>query len=152
MAGRAYLQGRLAVGHSRRALGSDNHRHVEAVAGEGDGGPSHAEGLRHGVPGFLTEDGVYQLDDLLLCSGQRRYAQSEDWHLMTLLLIWLHMLPCWPGDYLFQGRLHVHVVGQGIGGHHKVGSCLESLLELQVKAPQIVQTSSQVLNERIQDN
>ena len=56
------------------------------------------------------------------------------------------------GWYLFQGRLHVQVVGQAVSGHYKVGSGLEPLLELQVKAPQIVQTSRQILKEREQEN
>ena len=44
------------------------------------------------------------------------------------------------------------MVGQAVSGHHKVGSGLEPLLELQVKAPQIVQTSRQILKEREQEN
>lgn len=61
-----YLQGWLAVGHCGRALSTDNDRHMEAVAGESGGGTCHAEGLRQRVPGFLAEDGVHQLDDLVL--------------------------------------------------------------------------------------
>jgi len=69
---RVYLQGGLAVGHCGRALGSDHHRQMEAVVAECHGGPCHAEGLRHGVPGLLAEDGVHQLDDLVLCVGGER--------------------------------------------------------------------------------
>ena len=86
MVGRAYLQGGFAVGHGGRALGSHNHRHMEAVAGEGDGGTRHAEGLRHGVPGLLTEDGVHQLDDLLLCSGRKEVCsvRSLTWEDLSI--------------------------------------------------------------------
>ena len=61
-----YLQGWLAVGHCGRALSADNDRHMEAVAGESGGGTCHAECLSQRVPGFLAEDGVHQLDDLVL--------------------------------------------------------------------------------------
>lgn len=61
-----YLQGWLAVRHCGWALSADNDWHMEAVAGEGGGGTCHTEGLCQRVPGFLAEDGVHQLDDLVL--------------------------------------------------------------------------------------
>lgn len=88
---RPYLQGRLAVGHRGGALCADDNRHVEAVAGEGGGGARHAEGLGERVPGFLAEDGVDQLDDLILQSGGevgeqgkgRIYVISDMWRKST---------------------------------------------------------------------
>lgn len=62
----AYLKDGLAVGHGGGALGADNHRDVETVAGEGRRCTRNAEGLCQRVPGLLTEDGVHQLDDLVL--------------------------------------------------------------------------------------
>ena len=54
------------MGHCGRALSADDDWHMEAVAGEGGGGARHAECLSQRVPGFLAEDGVHQLDDLVL--------------------------------------------------------------------------------------
>lgn len=54
------------MGHCGWALSTDDDWYVEAVAGESRGGARHAEGLRERVPGFLAEDGVHQLDDLVL--------------------------------------------------------------------------------------
>lgn len=62
-----YLQGWLAVGNSSWALGSDDYGYVEAVAGQSSGGACHAESLSQRVPGFLAEDRIHQLDDLILC-------------------------------------------------------------------------------------
>lgn len=60
------LQGWLAVRHSGRALGADNDGHMEAVAGESSSSARDTEGFRQGVPRFLAENWVYQLDDLIL--------------------------------------------------------------------------------------
>ncbi|KAF3855789.1 hypothetical protein F7725_016512 [Dissostichus mawsoni] len=60
------VTGGLAVGHGGRALSADDDRHVEAVVGESGGGAGHAERLGERVPGLLTEDGVHQLDHLVL--------------------------------------------------------------------------------------
>lgn len=68
-----YLQGRLVVGHGGRALSADHHRDVEAVVGQGGSGARHAERLRQRVPRLLTEDGVDQLDDLVL-RGESRFS------------------------------------------------------------------------------
>lgn len=54
------------MGHCGRALSTNNDRHMEAVAGESGGGTRHTEGLSQRVPGFLAEDSVHQLDDLVL--------------------------------------------------------------------------------------
>lgn len=64
-----YLQGWLAVGHCGGALSVDDDWHMEAVVGEGCSCICHTEGLSQGVPGFLAEDRVHQLDDLVL-SGE----------------------------------------------------------------------------------
>lgn len=61
-----YLQGRLAVGHGGRASSVHEDRNVEAVVGQSGGGVCDAEGFGQRVPGFLAEDGVNQLDDLIL--------------------------------------------------------------------------------------
>jgi len=54
------------VRHRGRARSTDDDRHVEAVVGESGGGTGHTEGLSQRVPGLLAEDGVHQLDDLVL--------------------------------------------------------------------------------------
>lgn len=71
-----YLQGWLAVGHCGWALSTDNHRHVEAVVGDGGGGTCNTEGLGQRVPGFLAEDRVHQLDDLVLW-GEHIFHQFQ---------------------------------------------------------------------------
>ena len=60
----------MAVGHSGRPLGCDDHRHVEAVVAEGSSGAGYTEGLCQSLPGLLTEDGVHQLDNLVLWEEQ----------------------------------------------------------------------------------
>lgn len=61
-----YLQGWLAVGHCGWALSTDNDWHMEAVVGESSGSTCYTEGLSQGVPRFLAENRVHQLDDLVL--------------------------------------------------------------------------------------
>lgn len=61
-----YLQGWLAVGHCGRSLSTDNDRHMEAVVGQSSGSTCYTEGLSQGVPRFLAENRVHQLDDLVL--------------------------------------------------------------------------------------
>lgn len=61
-----YLKEGLAVGNCRRALSADNNRHMETIVGKGCSRTGHAECLRQRVPWLLTEDGVDQLDYLIL--------------------------------------------------------------------------------------
>lgn len=65
-----YLQAGLAVGHSGRALRRDHHRNVEAVVGQSSGSAGHTESLSQRVPRLPAEDGVNQLDDLVLEGGK----------------------------------------------------------------------------------
>lgn len=69
-----HLKGGLAVRHSGRALGADDDGHVEAVAGESRSSAGDTEGFRQGVPRLLAENGVDQLDDLIL--GFKRRTDS----------------------------------------------------------------------------
>lgn len=71
-----YLQGWLAVGHCGWALSTDDDRHMEAVVGESGGSTCHTEGLSQRFPGFLAEDRVHQLDDLVL-RGERLFYQFQ---------------------------------------------------------------------------
>lgn len=63
---RAHLQSGLAVGHGGRAQSTHHNRHVEAVAGQSSSSSCYTEGLSQRVPGLLAEDGIDQLDDLVL--------------------------------------------------------------------------------------
>lgn len=71
-----YLQGWLAVGHCGWPLSTDNDWHMEAVVGECSSGTCHTKGLSQRVPGFLAEDRVHQLDDLVLC-GEHIFCQFQ---------------------------------------------------------------------------
>lgn len=123
-----HLQGWLAVRHSGRALGADNDGHMEAVAGESSSSARDTEGFRQGVPWFLAENWVYQLDDLIL--GLK--------HLTDSVQIKMHR---WKRNrknkkkhqhkvYLFQWGLHVHMIREGISSGHEKSSHLKSLFKL----------------------
>lgn len=141
-----YLQGWLAVGHCGWALSSDNDRHMEAVVGESSGGTRHTEGLSQRVPGFLAEDGVHQLDDLVLCGNdifhhfhrplKKTHAEKRPKPEITCER---------QKSYLLQRGLHVHMIRQGISSGHKHGGHLKPLFKLEVDATEIIQTSGQIL-------
>lgn len=109
---------------------------MESVVGEGRCGADHTEGLSQRVPRLLAEDGVHQLDDLVLLEdrqpslnvSRRGTLRAHRWR-----------------SYLLQRRLHVHVVRQRIRSRHKHGGGLQSLLKLEVDATEIVQTSCEIL-------
>lgn len=140
-----YLKGWLAVRHSGWALSADNDGHVEAVAGESGSSACNTEGFWEGVPWFLAENWVYQLDDLIL--------KIKDVRISTKL----KMHGCkWnrggkaikkPTSYLFQWGLHVHMIWERIGSGHKKSSHLKSLFKLKVQASKIIQTGCQVLRK-----
>lgn len=52
-----------------------------------------------------------------------------------------------PTSYLFQWRLHVHMIWERIGSGHKKSSDLKSLFKLKVQASKIIQTGCQVLRK-----
>lgn len=64
--GHMYLEERLAVGNCSRTLSADDNRHMETIAGKRCGRAGHAERLWQRVPWLLAEDGVHQLDYLIL--------------------------------------------------------------------------------------
>lgn len=94
-----YLQSWLAVRHCGRALGCDDDWHMEAVVGEGKCGARHAESLSQGVPGLLAEDGVHQLDDLVLWRGSTLYGKCymRSLYVQSNVIGCINRLECVPG-------------------------------------------------------
>ena len=62
----SYPQDGLLLSVGRRALGRNHHGHVVAILSQRGGSRGHAEGFRERLKVLLAEDGVHELDDLIL--------------------------------------------------------------------------------------
>lgn len=63
---KSYPQDSLFLSVRRRALGHNHNGHMVAILRERSGSRGHTEGFREWLKVLLAEDGVHELDDLIL--------------------------------------------------------------------------------------